>query len=326
MRRHDFLRELHRRLRPRTYLEIGVNDGKSLALSRAPSIGVDPEFRVTEPIQCDVQLVKATSDDFFERPDPIRHLRSGRNPMRNAAPRPPAVRSLARRHDPRPRVHRRHAPVRVRPARLHERRALQPRRRRSSSSTTCSRAPSPEALARRQPGRLGRRRLQGPARPPRAPPRPAPAARRHRADRGRWSSSAPTRRTTPWASATTRSSSSSPARIRSRSPTTSCSGPAAYDPERLLELDIWSWLAGAHHGRGERAVARVREALPPPTGGRPRGPGRGLIGPGQRPRRLPKEPPRCCPGEGSRRNGGRLPRAKGIYHVGCTDYPDPTYP
>jgi hypothetical protein len=21
-----------------------------------------------------------------------------------------------------------------------------------------------------------------------------------------------------------------------------------------------------------------------------------------------------------------LPRGKGIYHVGCTDYPDPTYP
>jgi hypothetical protein len=21
-----------------------------------------------------------------------------------------------------------------------------------------------------------------------------------------------------------------------------------------------------------------------------------------------------------------LPRIKGIYHVGCTDYPDPTYP
>jgi hypothetical protein len=26
------------------------------------------------------------------------------------------------------------------------------------------------------------------------------------------------------------------------------------------------------------------------------------------------------------RRTGRPPRAKGIYHVGCTDYPDPTYP
>ena len=42
--------------------------------------------------------------------------------------------------------------------------------------------------------------------------------------------------------------------------------------------------------------------------------------------RLPKEPLRCCPGEGVRRGEHDLPRVKGIYHVGCTDYPDPTYP
>ena len=83
MRRHDFLRELHHRIQPRTYLEIGVNDGRSLALSRAPSIAIDPAFKVTAPIRCDVQLARATSDDFFAREDPIRHLRSGRNPLRN---------------------------------------------------------------------------------------------------------------------------------------------------------------------------------------------------------------------------------------------------
>lgn len=83
MKRHDFLRELHRLTNPRNYLEIGVNDGKSLALSRVPTIGVDPAFKVTVPIHCDIQLVKATSDAFFARADPIRHLRSGRNPLRN---------------------------------------------------------------------------------------------------------------------------------------------------------------------------------------------------------------------------------------------------
>ena len=83
MRRHEFLRELHRLIKPRTYLEIGVNDGRSLALSRSPSIGVDPAFKVTASIRCDVQLAKATSDDFFAREDPIRHLRSGRDPFRN---------------------------------------------------------------------------------------------------------------------------------------------------------------------------------------------------------------------------------------------------
>lgn len=83
MTRHEFLRRLHELARPRNYLEIGVNNGRSLALSRVPSIGVDPAFKITVPQRLDVNLVKATSDDFFARPDPILHLRSGRNPLRN---------------------------------------------------------------------------------------------------------------------------------------------------------------------------------------------------------------------------------------------------
>lgn len=83
MRRHEFLKQLHTLARPRNYLEIGVNDGRSLALSRVPSIAVDPEFKIKVPMRVDVHLVKATSDDFFARPDPIVHLRSGRNPLRN---------------------------------------------------------------------------------------------------------------------------------------------------------------------------------------------------------------------------------------------------
>jgi hypothetical protein len=84
MRRHEFLGHLHRLVRPRNYLEIGVEAGSSLTLSRVPTIGIDPAFRVITPLQCDLQLVRATSDDFFARADPIRHLRSGRNPIRNA--------------------------------------------------------------------------------------------------------------------------------------------------------------------------------------------------------------------------------------------------
>ena len=83
MRRHEFLKQLHTLARPRKYLEIGVNDGRSLALSRVPSIAVDPAFKIKSSIRVDVHLVKATSDDFFARPDPIHHLRSGRNPLRN---------------------------------------------------------------------------------------------------------------------------------------------------------------------------------------------------------------------------------------------------
>ena len=83
MKRHEFLRQLHELIRPRNYLEIGVNDGRSLALSRVPSIAVDPAFKITVPIRCDVQLVKATSDEYFAREDPIRHLRSSRDPRKN---------------------------------------------------------------------------------------------------------------------------------------------------------------------------------------------------------------------------------------------------
>lgn len=74
MKRHDFLRGMHERLTPRGYLEIGVNDGRSLALSRARSIAVDPAFKITAPISCDLQLVKSTSDDFFARENPVDHL------------------------------------------------------------------------------------------------------------------------------------------------------------------------------------------------------------------------------------------------------------
>lgn len=73
--RHDFLRELHQQIQPRTYLEIGVSDGKSLSLSRARSIAIDPEFRVTYPLRCDVDLVRAKSDAFFARTDPLAHLK-----------------------------------------------------------------------------------------------------------------------------------------------------------------------------------------------------------------------------------------------------------
>ena len=74
MTRHDFLREVHRAYRPRSYLEIGVNLGRSLAISRTRTIAVDPAFKVTAEIECDLQLVRATSDDFFGREDGLAHF------------------------------------------------------------------------------------------------------------------------------------------------------------------------------------------------------------------------------------------------------------
>jgi hypothetical protein len=71
MHRHTFLAGLHERYTPRTYLEIGINDGRGLACSRTRTIGVDPEFKVRAELACDLQLIKATSDDFFARPDAL---------------------------------------------------------------------------------------------------------------------------------------------------------------------------------------------------------------------------------------------------------------
>ncbi|OIJ68878.1 class I SAM-dependent methyltransferase [Streptomyces mangrovisoli] len=85
MKRHEFLRELHKVTANRNYLEIGVNDGRSLTLSRVPSIAVDPAFKVVTEIRCDVHLAKATSDDFFARDNPLAHLRGGRHPLRQLA-------------------------------------------------------------------------------------------------------------------------------------------------------------------------------------------------------------------------------------------------
>jgi len=83
MERHEFLAALHFGLRPRNYLEIGVGSGLSLALSRVPSIAIDPRFQVQTEIRTEVHLVRATSDRFFARRDPLRYLRGGRNPWRN---------------------------------------------------------------------------------------------------------------------------------------------------------------------------------------------------------------------------------------------------
>ena len=74
MTRHDFLAGLHALLQPRTYLEIGVNDGRSLTLSRATSIGVDPAFAVRSELHCDLHLARQTSDDFFAQDDPLAHF------------------------------------------------------------------------------------------------------------------------------------------------------------------------------------------------------------------------------------------------------------
>jgi hypothetical protein len=67
----NFLDELHRRLEPEVYLEIGVRSGTSLALARCRAIGIDPAFSITTPIDNDVALFRTTSDEYFARPEPL---------------------------------------------------------------------------------------------------------------------------------------------------------------------------------------------------------------------------------------------------------------
>jgi Methyltransferase domain len=75
--RHELLSEVHRAYAPRSYFEIGVDLGRSLSLSRAPTIAVDPAYELSWEVHCDLQLVRATSDDFFARDDGLAHLPAG---------------------------------------------------------------------------------------------------------------------------------------------------------------------------------------------------------------------------------------------------------
>jgi hypothetical protein len=74
VKRHELLSGLHQLLQPRTYLEIGVQTGRSITLSRTSTIGVDPAFSVINEVSCDLQLVRSTSDEFFARKAPLAHF------------------------------------------------------------------------------------------------------------------------------------------------------------------------------------------------------------------------------------------------------------
>ena len=65
------LADLHRRLRPARYLEIGVNEGHSLALGGPTTrlVGVDPEPRIGDLDHPDWEVVSSTSEEFFASHD-----------------------------------------------------------------------------------------------------------------------------------------------------------------------------------------------------------------------------------------------------------------
>jgi hypothetical protein len=72
------LRGLHRDLRPRSYVEVGVQAGRTLALANCASIGVDPNFVLDDPALVGrkpaLMLFQTTSDAFFARHDPAKLL------------------------------------------------------------------------------------------------------------------------------------------------------------------------------------------------------------------------------------------------------------
>jgi hypothetical protein len=74
VRRHELLEQLHACLEPRTYLEIGVSNGMSMSLSRTRSLGVDPYYSIRRELHCDLQLVRASSDEFFARDGAFGHF------------------------------------------------------------------------------------------------------------------------------------------------------------------------------------------------------------------------------------------------------------
>lgn len=60
---------LHRVISPESYCEIGCRSGYSLSLARCPSVGIDPDFEITAELSAPTRLFRATSDEFFARPE-----------------------------------------------------------------------------------------------------------------------------------------------------------------------------------------------------------------------------------------------------------------
>ncbi len=74
MRYLHFLGQVHERLAPPTYLEIGIRNGGSLSLTRSRSVGIDPAYKLRFDLPLDVALFRENSDAYFELADPLEAL------------------------------------------------------------------------------------------------------------------------------------------------------------------------------------------------------------------------------------------------------------
>ena len=62
---------IHKRLQPKTYLEIGVETGASITSAKPPTIavGIDPNLKIKYRLDKNIQLFEMTSDEFFASKD-----------------------------------------------------------------------------------------------------------------------------------------------------------------------------------------------------------------------------------------------------------------
>src|SRR4051812_8658286 len=68
----EFLRGLHQALAPPTYLEVGVRNGRSLALAECRAVGIDPAYNLKATLGPKATLYRETSDEYFDRPEPLK--------------------------------------------------------------------------------------------------------------------------------------------------------------------------------------------------------------------------------------------------------------
>lgn len=65
MDKHQVLKKIHQELQPRSYLEIGVQTGRSFVLATCPAIGIDPMPMISVGLPKTAKIIQTTSDIFF---------------------------------------------------------------------------------------------------------------------------------------------------------------------------------------------------------------------------------------------------------------------